>query len=130
MNRLTAREVEVLEVIREVTLSRGVPPTVRELCQAIGVSSSSTVHSFLTSLKRKGFVTADAEKPRTLRIVGELSPAQRVRSLEVEIASAHKILDQLGAPRETPSLEGVVTELTVAGRIHALVQQQKAKRPA
>ena len=63
---LTARQRRILEFIRTATHERGYPPTVREIGEAVGLTSSSSVHSQLENLQRKGYLTKDPTKPRAI----------------------------------------------------------------
>jgi repressor LexA len=71
---LTARQEQVLEFIRESVRANGYPPTVREICAALDLSSPSTVHAHLANLERHGFIKRDPTKPRALDVVGESRP--------------------------------------------------------
>jgi repressor LexA len=68
MTDLTPRQREVLEFVESEVAHRGYPPTVREIGEALGLSSSSTVHAHLAALQDKGFLTRDPTKPRALEI--------------------------------------------------------------
>ena len=70
---LTPRQRRVLEVIRESVESRGYPPTVREIGQAVGLTSTSSVSHQLMTLQKKGFLRRDPSRPRAVdvRIPGE-----------------------------------------------------------
>ncbi len=68
MSDLTARQREVLEFIDAEIREHGYPPSVREIGEAIGLSSSSTVHAHLAALQEKGFLTRDPTKPRALEV--------------------------------------------------------------
>lgn len=74
MEGLTPRQEQVLEFIRESVRANGYPPTVREICAALDLSSPSTVHAHLANLERHGFVKRDPAKPRALDVVGESRP--------------------------------------------------------
>jgi repressor LexA len=62
----TERQARILEVIREFTSERGYPPSVREIGEMVGLSSSSTVQSHLKSLEKRGLIHRDPTKPRAL----------------------------------------------------------------
>jgi repressor LexA len=63
---LTARQRRILEFINSATRDRGYPPTVREIGEAVGLTSSSSVHSQLENLERKGYLRKDPTKPRAI----------------------------------------------------------------
>jgi repressor LexA len=65
---LTPRQRRILEFIGETVRDRGYPPTVREIGEAVGLTSSSSVHSQLANLERKGLLHKDATKPRAIQI--------------------------------------------------------------
>ena len=65
------KQLEILQYIYDTVESRGFPPTVREICAAVGLSSTSTVHGHLVRLERKGLLQKDATKPRAMEITPE-----------------------------------------------------------
>ncbi len=68
---LTAKQTQILEYIKQTILSKGYPPSVREICEAVGLSSTSSVHSQLNTLESKGYIRRDPTKPRTLEILDD-----------------------------------------------------------
>ncbi|OAT81383.1 transcriptional repressor LexA [Desulfotomaculum copahuensis] len=74
-NQLTPREESILKMIQESVRTRGYPPSVREIGQAVGLSSSSTVHNYLRRLETKGYLRRDPTKPRALELLDENRPA-------------------------------------------------------
>jgi repressor LexA len=68
MSELTPRQRQVLEFIDEEVRRRGYPPSVREIGEAVGLSSSSTVHAHLAALQDKGYLRRDPTKPRALEL--------------------------------------------------------------
>ncbi|MGH9076631.1 MAG: transcriptional repressor LexA [Acidimicrobiales bacterium] len=65
---LTGKRREILDFIAASLHSRGYPPSVREIGQAVGLTSSSTVHAHLTTLERQGYLRRDATKPRAIEV--------------------------------------------------------------
>lgn len=65
---LTPRQRRVLEVIREAVERRGYPPSVREIGEAVGLTSPSSVHHQLATLQKKGFLRRDANRPRAVEV--------------------------------------------------------------
>ncbi len=63
----TERQRRILEVIRAFTAEHGYPPSVREIGELVGLSSSSTIHAHLKALERRGLISRDPTKPRALR---------------------------------------------------------------
>lgn len=68
---LTSRESAIIEFIRSNLKAKGYPPSVREIGSAVGLKSSSTVHSYLKRLEEKGCLRRDPTKPRAMELVGE-----------------------------------------------------------
>ena len=68
---LTERQQQVLDYIRETVSNRGYPPSVREIGEAVGLSSPSTVHAHLNSLVEAGAIRKDPSKPRALVVIDE-----------------------------------------------------------
>jgi repressor LexA len=68
MTELTERQRQVLDFIDAEVRRRGYPPSVREIGEAVGLSSSSTVHAHLAALQDKGYLTRDPTKPRALEL--------------------------------------------------------------
>jgi repressor LexA len=65
---LTKRQEKILEVIRDAVASRGYPPSIREIGEQVGLTSTSSVHSQLAQLEKKGFIRRDPTKPRAILV--------------------------------------------------------------
>ncbi len=68
---LTPKQAAILEVIKKNIRHKGYPPSVREIGQAVGLSSSSTVHGYLKKLENKGYLRRDATKPRAIEVLND-----------------------------------------------------------
>ena len=77
MTELTPRQRQVLEFIDAEVRDRGYPPSVREIGEAVGLSSTSTVHAHLAALQDKGFLTRDPAKPRAIEVHYESASGAR-----------------------------------------------------
>lgn len=66
--RLTSRQQRILETIRDAVSTRGYPPSVREIGEAVGLRSPSSVHSQLATLQRNGYLRRDPSRPRALEV--------------------------------------------------------------
>ena len=112
---LTVRQRRVLEVIRNSVARRGYPPSMREIGQAVGLASPSSVSHQLAALERKGFLRRDPNRPRALEIVSPEAAqkaAKAARALPVETPEAH---DETGSGDARPAASYV----PVLGRIAA-----------
>src|SRR6478672_71882 len=76
--QLTARQREILEVIERHMRDRGYPPSVREIGEAVGLTSPSTVHNHLASLQRLGYLRRDPTKPRAIEVRYDRSSASPI----------------------------------------------------
>lgn len=72
----TERQQRILDVILAFTAERGYPPSVREIGERVGLSSSSTIHAHLKALERRGLIARDATKPRAMRTNGAVLAKQ------------------------------------------------------
>lgn len=66
--KITQKQLEILEYIKQQILERGYPPAVREICDAVHLKSTSSVHSHLETLEKNGYIRRDPTKPRAIEI--------------------------------------------------------------
>ncbi|WP_410768594.1 transcriptional repressor LexA [Fontibacillus sp. BL9] len=71
MSKVSSRQQAILEFIRNEVRMKGYPPSVREIGEAVGLASSSTVHGHLDRLEKKGFIRRDPTKPRAIELLGQ-----------------------------------------------------------
>lgn len=69
--KITDKQKEILEYIKEMILKKGYPPAVREICEAVHLKSTSSVHSHLEFLEKNGYIRRDPTKPRTIEILDD-----------------------------------------------------------
>lgn len=69
--KITAKQEQILNYIKEEILAKGYPPTVREICEKVGLKSTSSVHSHLSTLENNGYIRRDPTKPRAIEIVDD-----------------------------------------------------------
>ncbi|WP_456271442.1 transcriptional repressor LexA [Bacillus sp. AK031] len=69
MTKLSKRQQDILQYIKEEVKSKGYPPSVREIGEAVGLASSSTVHGHLARLESKGLIRRDPTKPRAIEVL-------------------------------------------------------------
>lgn len=67
--KLSAREEEILNLLRQGIMENGYPPTVREICAMTGLKSTATVHGYLERLEKKGYIKKAEDKPRAITII-------------------------------------------------------------
>ena len=69
--KITAKQKEILEFIKAEILRKGYPPSVREICEAVNLKSTSSVHSHLETLEKNGYIRRDPTKPRAIEIMDD-----------------------------------------------------------
>ncbi len=67
---LTKKQQIILDYIRDEVQKKGYPPSVREICEGVGLKSTSTVHGHLNKLEDKGYIRRDPTKPRAIELLG------------------------------------------------------------
>ncbi len=72
--KITQKQQEILEYIKDTILRKGYPPSVREICEAVHLKSTSSVHSHLETLERNNYIRRDPTKPK----IGRASCRERV----------------------------------------------------
>ncbi len=102
--KLTQRQRQILEYIVAEVKSKGYPPSVREIGAAVGLSSSSTVHSHLSALEKKGLIKRDPSKPRALLLIDRKTDPDE-NSLTVPL------LGQVAAGQPILAIENIVENI-------------------
>lgn len=96
--KITAKQQEILEYIKENILKKGYPPAVREICEAVHLKSTSSVHSHLETLERNGYIRRDPTKPRAIEILDDEFALTRREMVQVPmigtVAAGQPILAQ------------------------------------
>ena len=69
--KISAKQKEILEYIKQEILNKGYPPAVREICEAVDLKSTSSVHSHLETLEKNGYIRRDPTKPRAIEIMDD-----------------------------------------------------------
>ena len=69
--KISEKQREILEYIKQEILQRGYPPAVREICEAVNLKSTSSVHSHLETLEKNGYIRRDPTKPRAIEILDD-----------------------------------------------------------
>ena len=69
--KITEKQSQILEYIKSEILNKGYPPSVRDICQAVNLKSTSSVHSPLETLEKNGYIRRDPTKPRTIEIIDD-----------------------------------------------------------
>ena len=83
--KITDKQQEILEFIKQCILAKGYPPSVREICEAVKLKSTSSVHSHLETLEKNGYIRRDPTKPRTIEILDDDFGVQRREIVNIPI---------------------------------------------
>lgn len=83
--KITSKQQEILQYIKDTILEKGYPPTVREICEAVHLKSTSSVHSHLETLERNGFIRRDPTKPRAMEILDDTFGLTRREMVQVPV---------------------------------------------
>ena len=113
---LSERQARILDYIREVTRVRNYPPSVREIGEAVGLSSSSTVHNHLNQLERRGLIRRDPSKSRTVQLVESLQ-GQAARQDPARRAVAVPVVGNVAAGTPILAEENIEEHLMLAPEI-------------
>ena len=83
--KISTKQSEILEFIKQEILNKGYPPAVREICEAVGLKSTSSVHSHLETLEKNGYIRRDPTKPRAIEIIDDDFNLTRRETVNVPI---------------------------------------------
>ena len=83
--KISKKQLEILEYIKSQILERGFPPAVREICEAVNLKSTSSVHSHLETLEKNGYIRRDPTKPRAIEILDDTFNLTRREMVNVPI---------------------------------------------
>lgn len=86
--KITDKQIQILEYIKEQLLAKGYPPSVREICQAVNLKSTSSVHSHLATLEENGYIRRDPTKPRAIEIIDDEFALTRREVINIPIVGA------------------------------------------
>ena len=111
--RITDKQREILEYIKKEILNRGYPPTVRDICEAVNLKSTSSVHSHLETLEKNGYIRRDPTKPRAIEIVDDNFNLTRREFANVPL------IGQVAAGQPLLAVENIESSLSDSYRIHA-----------
>lgn len=96
--KISKKQQDILEYIKMQILERGFPPSVREICEAVGLKSTSSVHSHLETLEKNGYIRRDPTKPRAIEILDDNFNLTRREMVNVpiigQVAAGQPILAQ------------------------------------
>lgn len=100
---ISEKQQQILDYLKTSIVTRGYPPSVREICDAVGLKSTSSVHAHLETLEKNGFIRRDATKPRAIEICDESFRTIRANVVSVPVVSKAVAGEPLLAPENIQS---------------------------
>lgn len=118
--KITGKQLEILEYIKEEILKRGYPPAVREICEAVHLKSTSSVHSHLETLEKNGYIRRDPTKPRAIEICDDSFQMVRTEMVSVPVVGTVAAGQPLLAQENIESYFPVPAEVVPSGESFVL----------
>jgi len=87
------KKLQILDFVNKQVEEKGYPPSVREICSAVGFKSTSTVHGYLEKLEKEGLIKKDPTKPRALRVVGNQKTNEKANSNSRDYYSGRELVE-------------------------------------
>lgn len=120
VGKITAKQQEILDYIKEEILKRGYPPAVREICEAVHLKSTSSVHSHLETLEKNGYIRRDPTKPRAIEICDDSFQMVRTEMVSIPIVGTVAAGTPILAEENIESYFPIPAEFVPSGESFAL----------
>ncbi len=118
--KITDKQLEILEYIKEEILKRGYPPAVREICEAVHLKSTSSVHSHLETLEKNGYIKRDPTKPRAIEICDDSFQMVRTEMVSIPVVGTVAAGQPILAQENIESYFPVPAEVVPSGESFVL----------
>ena len=118
--KISRKQQEILDYLKEEILTRGYPPTVREICEKVDLKSTSSVHSHLSTLERNGYIRRDPTKPRAIEICDDSFQMVRTEMTSLPIVGNVAAGQPILAQENIESYFPVPAEIVPSGESFAL----------
>lgn len=125
LTKLSLRQQAILNYIKKEVREKGYPPSVREIGEAVGLASSSTVHGHLNRLEAKGLIRRDPTKPRAIEVLDNSLPAEDEETMKVPlvgkvtagepITAVENVEEYIPLPKRLYGKDDAIFLLTVQG---------------
>ena len=113
--KITVKQQQILDYIKEEILKRGYPPAVREICEAVDLKSTSSVHSHLETLEKNGYIRRDPTKPRAIEIVDDSFQQVRTEMVSIPVIGRVAAGEPIFADQNIDSYFPVPSEMVPSG---------------
>lgn len=114
--KITAKQREILEYLKNQIINKGYPPAVREICEAVHLKSTSSVHSHLETLEKNGYIRRDPTKPRAIEIMDDSFNLVRREIVNIPVIGRVAAGSPILAVENIDSYFPVPAELIPAGK--------------
>ena len=118
--RITEKQQQILDYIKEEILAKGYPPTVREICEKVGLRSTSSVHSHLETLEKNGYIRRDPTKPRAIEICDDSFQMVRTEMVSIPVVGRVAAGEPILADQNIDSYFPIPAEMIPSGTSYAL----------
>ena len=118
--RITDKQQQILNYMKDEILRTGYPPTVREICDAVGLKSTSSVHSHLETLEKNGYIRRDPTKPRAIEICDDSFQMVRTEMVSIPVVGNVAAGEPILAEQNIDSYYPIPAENVPAGESFAL----------
>ena len=118
--KITKKQQEILDYLKEEILSKGYPPTVREICEKVGLKSTSSVHSHLSTLEKNGYIRRDPTKPRAIEICDDSFQMVRTEMASLPVVGNVAAGQPILAQENIESYFPIPAEIVPSGESFAL----------
>lgn len=118
--KISAKQLEILEYIKDSILKRGYPPAVREICEAVSLKSTSSVHSHLETLEKNGYIRRDPTKPRAIEICDDGFQTVRTEMVSLPVIGRVAAGEPIFAEENIQSYFPIPAEFVPCGESFAL----------
>lgn len=118
--KITAKQQQILDYIKDEILKRGYPPAVREICEAVHLKSTSSVHSHLETLEKNGYIRRDPTKPRAIEICDDNFQMVRTEMVSIPVIGQVAAGQPILAEENIESYFPVPAEMVPSGESFAL----------
>lgn len=118
--KITAKQQQILNYIKDEILQKGYPPAVREICEAVNLKSTSSVHSHLETLEKNGYIRRDPTKPRAIEICDDNFQMVRTEIVSIPVIGQVAAGQPILAEENIESYFPVPAEMVPGGESFAL----------
>ncbi len=118
--KITAKQEEILNFIKEEILRKGYPPAVREICEAVHLKSTSSVHAHLETLEENGYIRRDPTKPRAIEILDDEFSLTRREMIQIPIVGHVAAGEPIFAEQNIEDYFSMPAEMLPSGNLFIL----------